>query len=617
MKCMECGKKVQKDDSVCPHCGKALAPEAMDTQELMDTMGEIHNELDKIGEMRERRKTNKRNTLIVLLVIVLCLAAGFGTMYYFKSKGETEPVNSEAQPAVSSAVAGETVKKFMGENFVNVDITDENSAQTAIETVQTQLGIASDNLSFRLIRKTQISGDTYYRFAQMYNGIDVYGGEAILLVSADGKPMALHANLIETTGLDTVASLEPAKASNAINEYVNKMVEEYRVKDGIQISEPTKVVCNFEGKTYLAYTSNVSGYNGKGVYVGYDVFVDADNGAGIFVFNTASFENGDAAEDAENTENTEEAAEEESVPVSDATGYTIFSVNDKFGWNVTDKAGATEELPLADIEAGNATKYVSGIKSSIDHAYNYFDKTFGWTGLDGKDGAFSVYLSANDYVKDTIPPEQALYHNDILMFIEQNMAESKPDENVVVHEYAHGVMHHIAGLAGTDAKHENAAIAEALADVFAEFAEGDAPDWKHKDRNFSEVQAGYFYEAGDGVEILTMLDSYRYSTVISRATYKMFAEGIGTKKLGELYFRSLLMMTRYDTFRDFGAIVEMNANLMKQTGTLSDTQFEIVTTALTNAGIRGEKLYQSEVAEIEDGEILDEDEEDPNEKVID
>ena len=139
--------------------------------------------------------------------------------------------------------------------------------------------------------------------------------------------------------------------------------------------------------------------------------------------------------------------------------------------------------------------------------------------------------------------------------------------------------------------------------MFAEFAEGDAPDWKHKDRNFSEVQAGYFYEAGDGVEILTMLDSYRYSTVISRATYKMFAEGIGTKKLGELYFRSLLMMTRYD--------------LMKQNGTLSDTQFEIVTTALTYAGIRGEKLYQSEVAEIEDGEILDEDEEDPNEKVID
>ena len=97
----------------------------------------------------------------------------------------------------------------------------------------------------------------------------------------------------------------------------------------------------------------------------------------------------------------------------------------------------------------------------------------------------------------------------------------------------------------------------------------------------------------------------------------MFAEGVGTKKLGELYFRSLLMMTRYDSFRDFGTIVEMNANLMKQNGTLSDAQFDIVTTALTNAGIRGEKLYQSEVAEIEDGEILDEDEEDPNEKVID
>lgn len=588
MKCNMCGKKIKRKDVTCPHCGKALAPEAMDVQELMDNMGEIHDELDRIGEIRERAPKTRRRAIIALIIIVVCLAAGWGTLYYFQGVRErAEQVAAEEQMLKTSAVPGKAVKQFLGENFADVSILDESSAQTALERVLPQFGVSAANVSFRPERTTVIGTDTYYRFSQVCDGIDVYGGEVVVLANAQGKPLGLHGRIIETDGLDMSAALGAGSAANAINEYVNKMVPLYRVNEGVQVSDAKKVICNFEEKTYLAYTANISGYNEKGEYVAYDVFVDADNGAGIFVFDTASYDN-----------------------------YSIYTVNDKFNWNMTDKTGAIEEIALEEIESGNTTAFVSGTKAAIDRVYNYFAREHSWPGLDGNNSAFQVFLNANEYLEDLLPPEKALYANDTLMFIETDMATGSIDQNVVAHEFAHGVMHHAAGLAGTTAMTENAAIAEGLADVFAELAEGTAPDWVHGDRRFTDVMAGYYYEVQDGVTMQEVQDCYRYSTVISRAAYRMYAEGIGTKKLGELFFRSLMMMTGYDDFRDFGTILELNAKIMMDNGTLSDVQFGIVTTALDNTGMRGAKLYQSAVEEIVDAEMLSDEETDPNEKVI-
>ena len=152
--------------------------------------------------------------------------------------------------------------------------------------------------------------------------------------------------------------------------------------------------------------------------------------------------------------------------------------------------------------------------------------------------------------------------------------------------------------------------------MFGEFAEGVSPDWKHGERNFADVQAGYFYEVTGSPHLKDVENCYQYSMVFSRMTYKMFAEGIGTKKLGELTFRTLLMMTGNDTFRDFGTLMEINAKQMLANGTLSDKQFEIVTTALTNAGIRGEMFFESVVDQPEDHNVSGNDTAAGNETVI-
>ena len=355
------------------------------------------------------------------------------------------------------------------------------------------------------------------------------------------------------------------------------------------------------------------------------MFVDADSGSGIYVSDTASYEKenivDDVADAAFSSSLTDENATlkqpQTKAPVSaKGANYGIYTVNDKFNWNVSAKTASLEEMTTLDLESGNVTKFVADTKYAVDSAYSYFTAEHGWFGLDGKNSKFKVLLNANEYAKDNLPPEKALYSNNVLMFIETDIATTSIDKNVVAHEYAHGVMAHIAGLSGTNAKKENAVIAESMADIFAEFAEGTSPDWKHGDRNFTQVQAGYYYEVGDDVKILDIRDCYRYSTIISRSANRMYADGIGTKKLGELFFRSLLTMTRYDNFEDFGTILELNAKIMNNNGTLSDVQFGIVTTALDNTSMRGEKLYVTPVDELGDSKMLQENEINPNEKII-
>ncbi len=626
MKCKFCGKRYKKHDTKCPQCGRDVNAE-LSTDDLIDAMGEIHNEMGEIGKMREKRQRRSHRFFLVVLVIVLCVGAGLGAMYYFGGnlKSSTEQVTvEEQQPSVMSGVAGERVDKFFGAGFSNVSITDENSAQTALENMFSDLGMMGEKMTFRLEHKMVLDKDTFYRFSQVVNGLDVYGGEAIVVADNDGTPKALRSSLVQTSGLDFTADMESSKATTAISEYIDKMVDDYCVKSGIQISPTEKVICNFEGKTYLAYMASVSGYNVKSTYVAYDVFVDADNGAGIFVSDTSSFVEGEEVEEIEepDIQQTEQAAIAQSANPAE---YTISTVNDRYNWNDESKTASREEISKADIEAGNVTPYVTDVKLCTDKAYAYFANRFEWRGFDGQNAPFFVYLNGNEYVKDQLPPEKALYAGNKLMLIETNMATAKADPNVIAHEYTHGVMYHLAHLSGTTAKNENAAIAEGLADIFAELMEGPAPDWIHGGRNLALKEAGYFTEHPQGAEIGNISDVYAYGHILSHAAYRMHAEGIGTKKLGELYFRTLCLMTKTSTLSDFRTALELSAKHMEENGILSDVQFKIVVNAMEATQIPAVRLYQSEVESIGDAsmegdipenELIPEEEVDPNEQII-
>lgn len=604
MKCEFCGKETDEKLKNCEHCGKELKNNSDEpsVSELIDAMPELHDELDTISKIRKRAEHRKRRVIIAILVVLLCIGGvWFGINYIGGGLKHSEPAVSDEVKVESSAISGDVVEKVLNSGFTDVKIFDVNTAKEAIDGIKSDLGITDVNTGFTLLNTISVGNDTYYRFNQTFKDISVYGGEVVIAASKDGKAIALNSRIIETDGLNSNFYVSVGSASNAINEYVNGLSDDLRVVSGTNVTSASKAVCNFEGKTYLAYVSNVSGYNANGEYVAYDAFLDASTGEGIFVRATSSYENEDSAE----TENAVETPKPSGVsPVAENTNMSMFIVNDKFNWNSKTKTGALEEISSEDISNGLVSAYISAAKSAVDRAYAYFADSFGYRGPDGLNGEYKVYLNANEYLDEKLPVENAIYSDGVLMFIREDMTSGSPDGNVVTHEYAHGVMSNIASLCGTRQANENAALSEGLADVFGELAEArfsGSCDWIHGNRDISNPEnSGFLTCVPQTVEINDMTSCYKYSTVISHAIYQMNAGGVSASELGELTFRTVCMMNGDTDFKEWKTLTELSAGIMKESGRLSEEKFSVVKSALDNTCISAQKFYASEVEELID-----------------
>lgn len=647
MHCKFCGEPLDIKDTICPYCNKEqtpekeetevanleteekelpvdeteskqtevmeesadapdteeVQPEQVDTKTLIDNMPELHDELGKISEMREKaenRKSKKSKVILAIVIVAVCLlGVWLGLFYVQHARKAAEMADSTAQ-VESSAVPGEQITQLLGADFTDILILDELTAREALDSMLAHLGVTDQRTDFLLRRKQVVGSETYYRFQQMCDRVSVYGGEAILVASNDGKAIALNCRLVETDGLDMEPALGTGSASNAISAYVNKLPAEYRIVQGVAVTRSEKVICNFEGSTYLAYVSNLSGYNEKGEYVAYDAFVDADNGGGIFLAATSSYENENAQAEAP-TQAEIPGANARMIP-ADISAMEMYFVNDKFNWNDEEITGALTQIEKEEILAGNVSGYVTSTKLAVDKAYAYFAQRFGYRGPDGENGAFRVYLNASEYVEDKLPPEMALQNGDVLMFLRQDLTGGELSVNVAAHEYAHSIFYHLAQFDGTRDLTQNTVVAEGLCDVFGELVEahfnGEA-DWIHESRNLKAPDSTQVVQIAGPVHLEQIADCYRYSTVVSHAFYQMYANGVGYDALGEIAFRSVCMMTKGADLAQWRTLTEYSAKNMADTGRLSQAQLAVVVNALDGTGIAGKQLYGSPVEALE------------------
>lgn len=611
MNCKFCGAPMEDGLQQCPACNKLQAEEITEqthtptTAELIDNMPELHDELDRIGEMRRRAEKRPRRVLLAVLLVALCLVVAGAGMLYFHNK-EAQRKAQEAAPTASSAVAGQVKTVLLSGEEIPFSVLDAQMARDAITSALGAYGAADENVDFILTSMYTVEDDTYYRFNQMWNNISVYGGSVVVSASKDGQVYGINASIVETAGLENTAALNEGAAGNAISAYISKLPPEYRVVDGISMTDIKKVVCNQDGNTHLAYVKNISGYNEKGEYTALDALVDASSGNGIMVRPTVSFEPETAQDKEPAIEPATQLVPEETLPdaaVGDipadrqysaaAANMAMFAVSDKFNWNDKTMEGALESLDLAEIENGNASGYLISAKRAVDKAYAYFASRLGHSGFDGENSKFSVLINANEYVKDRLPIEQALCHKDTLVFFQQDMTAGTLADEVAVHEYSHGVLSAVANFDGTMAATENAALAEGLADAFGELAQiyftGNT-DWVHGERNIPTPAAGYLTVLPGQTEIYDMTGCYYYSTVASHAVYQMFANGVPEEALGQLLMRSVYFMTDRAGFAQWRAAMELSAYAMEQNGSLTAAQRQIVTSAFDQSGIEATYL---------------------------
>lgn len=594
MKCKFCGENIKKNSEICACCGKSIYDEP-ETKDLIDAMPEIRDEFDKISQLqaqdkkrkerKQKRAENKKGRMIiaiVLVVLILLGVAGGVILYSIKNKQAKEK-DAQKDAVVNSAIECEMRKTFVGSGFADVTITDAQSAKEALKAAKDTLGIGNVDKEFELEKEIEIGGSKVYRFRQMYEGIPVYNGEAVIMADANGAASALNGIYVDTKDLTTEYKISKGDASAKITEYVNSAGAEFAVVKGIRISEVNKVVCYHENKAYLAYTANISGYNAKNKFLAYDVFVDGISGEGICMFYVSSFENG-------------------AVPTGDEIEesyiYEISAASDKFNWNDPAITTAREKLSISGIDAGEASPFVASVKSAVDDAYGYFDGAFNWKGLDGKGSSFKVYVNSNEYVEEDLPTEKAMYSNGELMFFREDWTQGDVNYNTVAHEYAHGVMSNIVGFAGTNSCTENAAIAEGLADVFAELAEakkkGTAPDWIHGERNMYTPGEGYHISTNEAPTILTVNECYQYSTIVSHMAAYMSNYTSNTAVQNEFWFKVMCLMTKNTDFAEFQSIMYAVTEDMYKNGRLTEGQCSSILTGIEMVGLSEQDLYSEE-----------------------
>ncbi len=574
MECRFCGKKIKKGSNVCKACGKEVT-EGLLAEELIDALPELHDDFDKISKLQEkeekktaRRKKRAENkskrlkiAIAIILVVVILAGAVVGALFYKGILGKEEVV-----VPTTSAIEGELRRISSGIGFTDELITDELSAKTAIATHQDTFGFVNVDNEYEFDKKIVAGTNTIYRFRQVYEGVPVYGGEAVIAARSDGTALFYNCAYIKTEGLSVVHTINKATAQNLILDYVSKLPDDYVVVEGRNMTQAQKVIKNENGKTYLAYMANVSGYNRFDEYNAYDVFVDAVGGGGIGIVATSSFEN------------------EEEIPEPDESYiYEMATVNHKFNWNDEKSTISEEKLLISDITSGNTSPYIAGVKDAVDRAYNFFDAQYGFKGLDGQNSGFKVYINSNEYVSDKIPTGNALYTNGKIMFFREDLTQGEIDYNTVVHEYAHGVMQNIAGVKGTKTLNENAAIVEGMADIFGELAEvkqNGTADWIHGERNLAEPQNGYYLTTSGAGSITDLRSCYAYSTIVSHMG-SVSAEYITDQNtLNEYWFCVMCLMTQHTDFTEFYQILDCVALSMLEEGKIDDATYMSITTGI-------------------------------------
>ena len=254
---------------------------------------------------------------------------------------------------------------------------------------------------------------------------------------------------------------------------------------------------------------------------------------------------------------------------------------------------AKDPISIEDITSGNASAYVTSVKASVDSAYNYFKNAFGYKGLSGDGEGFLVYINPNEYVEEDLPTERALYTNGKLMFFREDLTNGDINQNTVMHEYAHGVMHNIVGFRGTMEFSENSAIAEGMADVFSELAEATingVADWVHNERILYEPQNGYLSFVPVQISIATVSDCYNYSTIVSHLAYRIAQSIPDVNTQNELWFKAMCLMTKNTDFSELSSIIGAVASNMYNEYKLTDSQYQQISESL--------KLLDGKVSDV-------------------
>lgn len=547
-----------------------------------------------------RKKYNK--TIRAVVTIICCISiitVGLLGVLRFSNKDTVSNTNRDYV--------------FFTEGFTDVKITDEKSAIEAVASVSNVLGVADAEKELKVKSVNTIGGDKFYRMQQCYNDIPVYGKAITVAADKNGIALSLTSKykiLDEDINLNATVTEEKIKES----------LQDYFKVDEISFSvDDSNLVLyeNNEEEITLAYEINVLSKR---------VLVDANSSK--ILFDTDLYQ--EALVECEYKDGKfmgTKVSDNEYWLGNDEKGIFVLNAEYKKAEKYPDPK-ISAPMTSTDNYFGNGDKYKSNEYVKAVDMLNYLQSTSEYFENYNKNHDSSIIAIINDagtpdnahggysHIKDitnaTIP-YKAEYISGICFG--ENYCKNLYDYiDTIGHEYTHGVFNRSL-YCDTE---EAFAINEAYADIFGELIESsikeDDINWIHGDRNmvnphvYENAEHPYpasieelnnaetFSEDGDLWYRTKKNEGSDYShfasTIISHSAYLMWNGIDGTDerkieqdKLGELWYRSIMLLQDDTSFSQCRNAVELSARIMLRNKQLTEEQYKTVVTAFDTVGI--------------------------------
>lgn len=577
--CTNCGKLVE-NGSFCTNCGA----------KINDSVGVEAKENNK---KRSRFQNKKIIILIVCCVLVLGIG-GFLCINHFMNG-----VSDSLETAAAIETTGNIVVDV---SDITEKVTDEESAFAVLNSVSEIFGFENAKDVLGVQKTDYVNGDTYYRFAQKYREIPVYGKSIVLSADEHGNVFNISGNYMAFDDtLNTEPKLKAEKAKKKIESQAKK-----KLKKGLTVSEPELVVLFINDNVELVWCSDVVGYTKEGKINGYKIFLSSDKGDIVSKEKTIKNESIEQTYYGKNirvdlTNNTFLMSDEQrNISGNDAINKRYWLFREQY----EDHKGVEWSLGEQPDEVAVDAHY------NIERTYDYYSSVLNHSGCDGS-GAETLESVINvEYFGEYDYTDNAFYTNqnntNYIVFGQPNELASRID--VVAHEYTHGVNKHITNFRYSS---QSGALDEAYADIMGELVEGSYNnqniDWMHgNNRNLinpnQSENPSHMSEYLTESQITNGNDEVHYnSTIISHAAYLMW-DGMNESgaikdvdTLANLWYSSLYMLNEDSDFAHCRTAVEISAERLLAKNLLSPEQVECVSLAFEQVGI-GEGMLCDTVA---------------------
>lgn len=567
--------------------------------------------------MEKKKKKFRPRFLTILMMIVLlttividsaCIYDVFGTMGN-TSMGKQEAEQTEEQKQVQkereeAAQAEEAeAANWNGEVvYVPIDveqesenlILDQDDAQEVLYEMLPELGIEDENTTYRCNQSQETDSGVIYRLTQYYDDIEVYGYELVMSVDVKGQLQ----NISGTYGMIENLELETKYSSNDGEKLVKKYLE-----SAYQLSEQDIYLDSMGNYIYFSGDTAINGYvyevySGNSSELITTVFLDGNTGdvtgettAMDYEMITGTLQGQKEAHELDYWKQ----SEEEFALRDDERNIQVYT----FDKNVV----KNNEEDKKSVEWKNGeTPNASGVDAlyHIQNVYDYYQQHFNRMGItNDKSQSLSLYVDIKEYYGQNIQDNAGMAGTGLMVFGTRTNGEPTyaASQNVVGHEYTHGVIRSVSSL-GTNItddearqKSQEQAINEGLADIFGEFVEdwvddgnmNNSCDWVNDVRNMSNPEGECLKNVQDFVEGTT--DCHYGATIFGHAAYSM-AEKVGTQTLQELWYETIENMASTTKFSHLRNLFETRAQLRYiKDGELTKDQMKGILDAFDETGI--------------------------------